>query len=52
MENTSKSTRERRFDKRNKFHRQNKVFQTDDKTFSREIEKNQVMVKETPTKEI
>ena len=47
-----KAQRERRFDKRNKFHRQNKVFQTDDKTFSREIEKNQVMVKETPTKEI
>ena len=45
-----KAQRERRFDKRNKFYRQNKIFQTDAKKFYREIGKNQVMVKETPPK--
>ena len=43
----SKAQRERRFDKPNKFYRQNKIFQTDTKKFYREIGKNQVMVKET-----
>ena len=46
-----KAQRERRFDKRNKFYRQNKIFQTDAKKFYREIGKNQVMVKETPPKD-
>ena len=40
-----KAQRERQFDKRNKFCRQNKIFQTDAKRFYREIGKNQVMVK-------
>ena len=43
--------RERQFDKRNKFYRHNKIFQTDAKKFYREIEKNQIMVKETPPKD-
>ena len=43
-----KAQRERRFDKRNKCYRQNKVFQTDANKFYREIGKTQVMVKETP----
>ena len=46
-----KAQMKRRFDKRNKFHRQNKIFQTDAKKFYREIQKNQVMVKETPPKD-
>ena len=46
-----KAQRERRFDKRNKFYRQNRIFQTDAKQFYREIGKNQVMVKETPAKD-
>ena len=46
-----KAQRERRFDKRTKFYRQNKIFQTDAKKFYREIGKNQVMVKETPPKD-
>ena len=46
-----KAQRERRFDKRNKFYRQNKLFQTDAKTFYREIGKNQVMVNEIPPKD-
>ena len=46
-----KAQRERRFDKRNKFYRQNKIFQTNAKKFYREIGKNQVMVKETPPKD-
>ena len=46
-----KAQRERRFDKRNKFYRQNKIFQADAKKFYREIGKNQVMVKETPYKD-
>ena len=41
---------ERRFDKRSKFDRQNKVFQTDAKKLYREIDPNQVMVKKTPPK--
>ena len=46
-----KVRRERRFDKRNKFYRQNKIFPTDAKKFYRETGKNQVMVKETPPKD-
>ena len=46
-----KAQRERRFDKRNKFYRQNKIFQTDAKKFYREMGKNQVMVKDTPPKD-
>ena len=42
---------ERRFDKRNKFYKQNKIFQTDAKKFYREIGKNQVMVKKTSPKD-
>ena len=34
-----KAQRERRFDKRNKFYRQNKIFQTDAKKFYKEIGK-------------
>ena len=45
-----KAQRERRFDKCNKFYKQNKIFQTDAKKFYRQIGKNQVMVKETPPK--
>ena len=41
-----KARRERRFNKRNKFYRQNKIFQTDAKKFYRE--KNHVVVKEIP----
>ena len=40
-----KAQKERRFDKRNKFYRQNKIFQTDAKKLY------QVMVKETPYKD-
>ena len=47
-----KVQRERRFDKRNTFYRQNKIFQTDAKRFYRAIGKNQVMVKGTPPKDI
>ena len=43
-----KAQRERLFDKHNKFYGKNKIFQTDAKKLSREIGKNQVMVKETP----
>ena len=46
-----KAQRERRFDKRNKCYRQNKIFQTEAKKFYREIVKIQVMVKETPPKD-
>ena len=46
-----KAQREKRFDKRKKFYRQNKIFQTDAKKFYREIGKNQVTVKETPPKD-
>ena len=42
---------EKRFEKRNKFYRQNKIFQTEAKKFYREIGKIQVMVKETPPKD-
>ena len=35
-----KAQRERQFDKRDKFYRQNKIFQTDAKRFYREIGKN------------
>ena len=42
---------ERRFDKRNKFYKQNKIFQTDAKKCYREIGKNQVMVKKTSPKD-
>ena len=45
-----KAQRERRFDERNKFYWQNKIFHTDAKTFYREIWKNQVKVKETAPK--
>ena len=37
-----KAQRERRFDKRNKFYRQNKIFQTDGKTLYREIGKTKL----------
>ena len=37
-----KARRERRFDKRNKFYRQNKIFQTDAKKFYREIGKTKL----------
>ena len=47
----AKAQKERRFDKGNKFDRQNKIFQTDAKKIYREIGKNQVMLKETPPKE-
>ena len=43
--------RERQFDKRNKFYRQNKIFQVDANIFYREIGKNQVMVKEAPPRD-
>ena len=46
-----KAQRERQFDKRNKFYRQKKIFQTDAKKFCREMGKNQVMLKETPPKD-
>ena len=46
-----KAQRERRFDKHNKFYRQNKIFQTDAKKFYREIGRHQVMVKEIPPKD-
>ena len=49
--NTSKAQRERRFDKRNKFYRQNEIFQMNAKKFYRETGKNQVMVKEPPPKD-
>ena len=45
-----KAQRERRFDKRNKFYRQNKIFQTDAKKIYRNIGKKHVIVKETPPK--
>ena len=41
---------ERRFDKHNKFYKQNKIFQTNAKKLYREIKKNQVMVKKAPPK--
>ena len=46
-----KAQRERQFDKRNKFYRHNKIFQTDTKNLYREIGKNQIMIKETPPKD-
>ena len=46
-----KAQRERQLDKRSKFFRQNKIFQTDAKTFYREIGKNQVMLKEKAPKD-
>ena len=46
-----KAQRGRRFDKYNKFYKQNKIFQTDAKKFYREIGKSQVMVKEIPPKD-
>ena len=46
-----KAQRERRFDKRNKFYRQNKIFQTDANKFYREIGKIRYMVKKTPPKD-
>ena len=46
-----KTQRERRFNKRNKFYRQNNIFQTDAKKFYGEIGKNQVMVKEKKSKD-
>ena len=49
--NASKTQRERRFDKRHKFFRQNEIFQMDAKTSYREIGKNQVMVNEAPPKD-
>ena len=46
-----KAQGERRFDERNKFYRQNKIFQTDAKKFYRETRKHQVMVEGTPPKD-
>ena len=46
-----KAQRERQLGKRHKFYRQNKIFQTDSKTFYKEIGKNQVVVKEKPPKD-
>ena len=46
-----KAQRERRFDKSNKFYRQNKIFQMDAKKFYRKIGKKQIMVKETLPKD-
>ena len=44
-----KAQRVRRFEKRTKFYRQNKIFQTDAKRFYREIGKKQIDIKEVPT---
>ena len=44
-----KAQRVRRFEKRTKFYRQNKIFQTDAKRFYREIGKKQIEIKEVPT---
>ena len=46
-----KAQRIRRFEKRSNFYRQNKIFQTDAKRFYREIGKQSVEIKETPTLE-
>ena len=46
-----KVQRLRRFDKRNKFYRQNKIFKTDAKKFYREIGKGKIEVKEPPKEE-
>jgi hypothetical protein len=44
----AKAQRIRRYEKRSKQFRQNKVFKTDSKKFYREIGKNQIAVKEPP----
>ena len=49
--NASKTQRERRFDKRHKFFRQNEIFQMEAKKSYREIGKNNVMVNEAPPKD-
>ena len=49
--NASKTQRERRFDERHKFYRQNEIFQMDAKKSYREIGKKQVMVNEAPPKD-
>ena len=49
--NASKTQRERRFDERHKFYRQNEIFQMDVKKSYREIGKKQVMVNEAPPKD-
>ena len=46
-----KAQRLHRFDKRNKFFRQNKIFETDAKKFYREIGKNTISVEEIPSEE-
>ena len=46
-----KAQRLRRFDKRTKFYRQNKIFKTDAKKFYREIGKSKIEVKEPPKNE-
>ncbi|XP_066930549.1 uncharacterized protein [Clytia hemisphaerica] len=46
-----KAQRMRRFDKRTKFFRQNKVFSTDAKKFYREIGKGKISVEEPPSQE-
>ena len=46
----AKAQRMRRFEKRSKFFRQNKIFETDAKRFYREIGKNQVNVEKVPNK--
>ena len=47
----AKAQRLRRFEKRSKFYRQNKIFENDAKKFYRELGKSQIEVKEIPTKE-
>ena len=46
-----KAQRLRRYDKRNRFYRQNKIFNTDAKTFSREIGKRTINIEEPPVDE-
>ncbi|XP_063588611.1 uncharacterized protein LOC134765758 [Penaeus indicus] len=46
-----KAQRLRRFDKRTRFYRQNKIFQTDAKKFYREIGKGTINVEEPPVEE-
>lgn len=46
-----KAQRLRRFDKRNKFFRQNKIFQTDAKKFYRELGKSKIEIEEPPKTE-
>ena len=47
----AKSQRLRRFEKRSRFYRQNKIFENDARKFYRELGKSQIEVKEIPSKE-